>query len=131
MLKIKTNINKKIKIYFNNNFLFFKINPFKIYKFFNLNLKFIGKTYKWFLIKDVFFLKFNRKNKTNLFFLNKLRFIKKSKLKKKIFLLTQNELYFFHKYIYFTRRYNIFTQRGLKLSKFKVFKKKGKISMYR
>ena len=139
-LIIKKNNTKLIIIF--NNFFFYKFFNFitynilqyiiyNIYTYINYKIFFLGKTFR-FLIKNKkinFF--FNRSHITIIFFKNfcKIKKIKKNKFI--IYFLNYIDIGVFKKYIKKIRLVNIFTKRGIRLSKSFFFKKKGKISTYR
>ena len=123
--------NKKTQIQYNNNFIILSKPLYNIINIKSIKVRFKGKTYKWFLKKKVFFLTFNKKNKTNLFFFHKIRKKNFYKFKKRLFLLSNKEKFFLYKAFKDTRLYNIFTHRCLKINNKFILKKRGKISTYR
>jgi len=96
-----------------------------------LDVGFTGKTYKWQLRSKCLKLNFNRSHPTFLFFKNTIFFKRFLKTKFRFFLQSHFDFYNTTDYFYSIRRYNIFTQRGLKIRGLVVFKKRGKVSTYR
>ena len=130
-LTIKNKNKKLVKISCVNNFTYVGLSPdLSIYAMRILDVNYTGKTYKWSLKPSFWKLTFNRSHPTWLFF--KVRVFMKRFTKNKIRLFfvgnsADTVLMYLHK----TRRYNIFTQRGLKVKGTYIFKKRGKISTYR
>lgn len=144
-LVFKNNLEYKIVLY--NFIFFFKLYiGFNLYKkeensfnyksffYFYVNFKikifYIGKSYKWIILKNFIKFIFNKSNK-NIIFFNKN--IKIKNCSKNIFLLktySLNNIIFFKKTISKIRKLNIFTGRGIGTNRSTIFRKKGKISAY-
>lgn len=93
-------------------------------------INFVGKTYKILNKKKIMNMKFNRSHITYIFF--NQNFIKKKISKQKYkykFFCTKN-IKKLKNILNTVRKLNIFTLRGIKLSKSIKYKKKGKISTY-
>lgn len=133
MFKLQNNIQKKtIIINKNKNIFFFnKKNIFLLDLYNIMDINYTGKTYKWKIKINFFKFIFNKAHKTN-FFLNKNIFFKKlSKNKIRLFLQSKINYFILKNLIFKIRKYNIFTQRGLKIKNNIILKKKGKISTYK
>ena len=125
---------KKKKIFFNKFFIKnFKKNLLKniiiyfyLYKF--NKLRYFGKTYRIICKKNFLIFKVGRSHKTILTF-NRYYYKVLKKKKNKYFFKTS--LYFMKKFIelvYKARKPNLYTKRGLKISKLKIKKRFGKVS---
>lgn len=106
-------------------------NPFTNYTIQIVDLGFTGKTFKWGLRSRFWKLIFNRAHKTLLHFKSKPFFKKFSKTKVRVFMKSIEEKNKLTNLMLRVRKYNIFTQRGLKIKGFICLKKRGKISTYR
>lgn len=127
-MKTQTNIKSK-KI---SNFNFFGNQDYlTIYSINFLDISYVGKTYKWNLKQFFWKLTFNRAHPTKIFFKKPLWFKKLAKTKIRVFLPTTTLNNLLYQKMLKTRRYNIFTQRGIKIKGGFVLKKRGKISTYR
>ena len=127
---INKNIYYKVLLQNNTLYLFKNIllstNTSKI-----IDLSYTGKTYKWNLKLNFFKFIFNRAHKTNLFFFKKIYYKKLAKNKLRFYLTNKNNFNTLKILIKKIRRYNIFTQRGLKIKQNFIFKKRAKVSTYR
>lgn len=140
--------NKKIMLIYSTKFLFFKFflkkfnlksntifNKFitlliNLYKIYFKKLFYFGKAFK--IFKKKFFIRFksNRGNLNRFFVLSNFYFIRKSKQR---FKLKALKIGLLPRFLYFLQKYrslDVFTWRGIKLSKSILFKKKGKVSGY-
>ena len=125
----------KKKIFFFNNFFIknFKKNLFKnIINFFFLykfnKLRYFGKTYRIIFKKNCLIFKVGRSHKTILNYNNYYYKVLKKKKNKYFF---KTSCYFMKKFIklvYKARKPNLYTKRGLKISKVKIKKRFGKVS---
>lgn len=123
---------KRLNVFHSDKFIFSLTTPlFQMYTLSIIDVNFTGKTYKWFYRFRFWKLTFNRVHKTTVFFKNRILSKKYGKTKFRLFLyskqLKKNLVTIFDT----TRRYNIFTQRGLKVRGRLFYKKRGKISTYR
>lgn len=122
----------QIHAYYTNGFL--NIAEAPSFNQFSLNVvdvSFVGKTYKWQLKSKCLKLNFNRAHPTTLFFKNAVIFKKFLKTKFRFFIVSNVDVQNIISTVYRIRRYNIFTQRGLKVKGLIIFKKRGKVSTYR
>lgn len=124
--------HRSLNFYYSNQLFFTTPRPtVKIYALNIVDVSYTGKTYKWFYRSKFWKLIFNRVHPTLLFFKNKIVSKKLGKTKLRLFLysveLKNNMLSIFD----YTRRYNVFTQRGIKVKGRLFYKKRGKISTYR
>lgn len=108
----------------------FKYKPFiGIFRYFFIKIRFYGKTFRWIFTKKKIKFKVQKAHKTYILFKH-LRFSRKKKLKLKlrIFLLNDktNMILCLKKIKYV----NLFTKKGLRVLRTKLFKKKGKVSGY-
>lgn len=123
---------KKIRFFSTPNFIFLGPRPqIQVYKVTSLDVFFTGKTYKWLYKKHSWRFLFNRAHVTYLFFKNPIIIQKQAKAKVRIFFNLTQDATTIRSYLYKIRRYNIFTQRGIKVKGSIFFKKRGKISTYR
>ena len=128
------NFNKSliINVTFANDFLFFTpTQQLSIYCKHILDVSYTGKTYKWSVRPKFWKLIFNRVHPNILFFPSNLSMKKMAKTKFRLFLNSMVEKNLLVDILYKTRRYNIFTHRGLKIKGRLFLKKRGKVSTYR
>lgn len=100
-----------------------------IYKYFYIKLKFYGKTFRWIFSKKKIRFKVQKAHKTYVLF-KYLKFKKKRKFKFKLriyWITDKKKLINIIKKIKYV---NLFTKKGLRILKTKLFKKKGKVSGY-
>lgn len=122
-------IEKKIKLSLVLLKFFIK-NLLSFYAIYVRKLSFVGKSYKLIYDPNYLNLHFNKANINYLFPSTSVVFRYVSKQKILILSLKQKTSLELNKLIKSVRKQNIFTGRGLKISKSMVFKKKGKVSSY-
>lgn len=109
---------------------FFKYKPFlAAFRYFFIKVRFYGKSFRWIFTKKKIKFKVQKAHKTYILFKH-LRFSRKKKLKLKLRIFRVNDKTNMILNIKKIKYINLFTKKGLRVLKTKLYKKKGKISGY-
>lgn len=108
----------------------FKYKPFlAIFRYFFIKVRFYGKSFRWIFTKKKIKFKVQKAHKTYILF-KYLKFARKKKLKLKLRIYRLNDKMNMILNIKKIKYINLFTKKGLRVLKTKLYKKKGKVSGY-